>query len=519
MKKTIATVAVFLLCAAGIFMYARRPQPEPEVAERNRMRVVVPTGEGAPGHDAEAQERAALGNAYILKAPMEPGELVLSVLNFDFDNSGIDDQVVAFRAAAPQAYGEEAPVSIAFFSFSERTADYRRLWSLPTSATAPGTVSLFTLDLLGDRSNVIVVTGMNYQNEHTMTVFRRSPFNDPARPFDVIADIRIDGSVFVQETQRSLAYQQGIARGQPFNIVATGRDPDSENILDRIELTYAFNQTSGIYQRGSRARIPGARIEQDRVRHILSGAPGVFEGFVGDLWYHVSEDGTVDRSQLIFFDPARREVIFFGEENQQIFVWQSSNTTRQGIFITSHNSALTTMRRRVNVELLSLDSIYVTVTDERRQRIGYAPTWTGTYRRAGAIVRALSEEGYALAPHKDGVFDSPIGRLRFMPCGAYELIAHGSLSRGRHAFFSAGGMDLLELRPDAGYAEALWSLVATGGTPDARQVFHVTGISRNDRGRPDARPQHMSLSRVRFGATGAQSMHEAQIVLTRAEAP
>jgi len=515
-RKTFLTVAVFLACATGIAVFALRYQGEIEHTERHRMRVIVPSGVGTPGQGVASPEHAAPENTYILKAPMESGELVISVLNFDFDNSGFEDQVVAFRAGASQGNGGESPVSIAFFAFYERAAGYRRVWDLPTAATEPGTVSLFTLDLLGDRNNVIIVTGMNYKNEHTMTVFRRGPFNDPSRPFDVIADIRIDGSVAVREVQRSLAYQQGIARGQPFTIVASGRDPESDNILDRIELSYAFNQANGIYQRSGRVRIPGARIEQDRVRAILSGAPGVFENFISDIWYHVTPEGTIDRDQFIFFDPSGREIIFFGEDSQQIFVWQHSNTTRQGIFISSYNSTVTAMRRRVNIELESMDSIRVTVTDDRRQRVGIPPPWSGSYRRAGAVLRAMSEENLAMAPHKDAIFDSPIGRLRFMPNGEFELSAHGSFSRGRYIFFQASGRDLLELRPHQDYLGTPVS-ATPGGNAERRQVFHVTSISRNAQGRPDAAPQYMSLSRVRLGASGIHDLHEAQIVLTRAE--
>ena len=451
---------------------------------------------------------------------MEAGELIISVLNFDFDNSGMEDQIVAFRkigaAASAGANGMEEPVSIAFFAFHERTGVHRRIWDLPTAATVPGTVSISTLDLLGDRNNVVIVTGMNCKNEHTMTVFRRDPA-DPLRPFDVIADIRIDGSVSVREVQRSLAYQQGIARGQPFVITASGRDPESDNILDRIELTYTFNQASGRYQRTGRARMPGARIEQDRVRQILSGVPGVFENFINDIWYHVTPDGAIDRSQFLFFDPARREIVFFGEENQQVFVWQHSNHTRQGIFISSYNSMITAMRRRVNIELESMDSIRVTVTDDRRQRIGIPPPWSGSYRRAGAVLRAMAEENHAMMPHMDAVFDSPIGRLRFLPGGEYELAAHDNFSSGRYVFFQAGGRDLLELRPDPDYTGVLAALVSANGGPDNRQVFHVTGISRNAQGRPDSMPAYMGLSRVRLGASGIHDLHEAQIVLTRAD--
>jgi len=536
-KQTALTLAAFAACAIAVAALALLRPGEPEAQEGHRMRVVVPAVPGGRGPSAAEPGGPERGGGYILKAPMEPGELVIAALSFDFDGDGVEDQVVAFRPSGPNgaagangaaglpagglagAGGSGEPISIAFFSFSERAGGHRRVWDLPTSATVPGTVSLFAMDILGDRSAAIIVTGMSdlgEEPEHAMTVFRKNPHSDPSRPFDVIADIRIDGSVAVREAPRSLAYQQGIARGQPFAIAATGRDPDSDNILDRIELTYSFNPASGAFQRSGSARIPGARIEQDRVRRILSGEPGVFEGFISDLWYHVTPQGTVDRSQFIFFDPARREIVFFAEDTQQIFSWQHSSATRQGIFISSHNSSVSAMRRRVSIELESMDSIRVTVTDDRRQRIGVPPPWSGSYRRAGAALRAAGE-ARALPPRKDAAFDSPIGRLRFMPCGGYELAALGSTVRGRYVFFRAGGMDMLELRPDPEHAApgaGLGAFAEAAGFGGDRQVFQVSGISAAGRG---GAPAYMSLSPARLGAFGARETRDARIALTRAD--
>ena len=106
----------------------------------------------------------------------------------------------------------------------------------------------------------------------------------------------MEGSITIVETQRTGAYRQGITGGQPFSIIAYGRDMQSNNVLDRIEITYEFNQASGIFEQDRITHVPGTHIEQQQVREILSGRPGVFENFINDLWYHVNRDGTVDRN-------------------------------------------------------------------------------------------------------------------------------------------------------------------------------------------------------------------------------
>jgi hypothetical protein len=506
--KTPITVLVFVLCAAGIAVYAVNRGDETASGERHGMRVVVPNENREWGHGEGRQGRGRNESAYVAKAPMESGEFVVSVLSFDAFDRGVDDQVVVFRGAG------ESGLSIAFFAFDEAASVHRRVWDLPVSATVPATVSVSTLDLLGDRSACVIVTGMNDADEQTMTVFHRNPLGSRYMPFDVIADIAVDGSVEVRQSQRSQAYQQGVAKGQPFSIVASGRDPLSDNILDRIEFTYFFSEASGAYGLVGRVNIAGARIEQERVRGILSGAPGVFEEFVGDLWYHVTAEGTVERDQFIFFDRAGREIVFFGDNSNQIFVWQGSTITRQGIMISAHNRTVTAMKRRVNVELESMDGIRVSVEDESRARIGIQPPWSGSYRRAGSIVMP-GVQTPAVGPSRDAVFDSVIGKFRFTPDGEYEIYGNGPSSGGRYVFFGAGGMDLLEMRPDSG--ESPFLPVSVGGGGEDRQVFLVSGISRNTRGQPYETQPRIVLSRVLLGASGIRDLNEAQIVLTLAE--
>jgi hypothetical protein len=394
--RTVATILAFLLCAGGITAYALRPAVQAEPEEGYRMRLVVPSVSETNGHGRQESAGTQLADNYILKAPMKPGELVVSVLNWDFsaNGEGMEDQVVAFRRTPAQ--DQENPICIAFFSFSESDSQYVRLWDLPTAATVPGTVSLSAIDLLGDRSRTIVLTGMNDSGEHTLSAFSKQPDSDKEQPFEMIADIRMDGSVAVQEVQRTQSYQYGSLQETPFSILATGYDPGSENLLDRLELTYVYDQASGVYTVGGSRHVPGAQIQQNRVREVLSGAPGVFENFLGDLWYHVTEQGTIDRDQFIFFDTAMREITFVGEGNQQVFSWQQSSTTRQGIFIVSQNSMVMTMRRSVSVTLESMDSVYVTVTDERRHRMDIPESWNGTYRRA-ADRRAVTPASIASA--------------------------------------------------------------------------------------------------------------------------
>ena len=509
LKWTSVTIVIFSLCAIGIAILAIWPFNSKTQQERHRTRIIVPDASGNSDAASALAEQMAYEDRYGLKILLPEGELAISVLNHDFDSDSIDEQIVVFR----NQYGE-GPVSITFIAYDERIKAYRRYWNLPTAAAMPGTVALYIQDLLGDRSNCVIITGMNRRGEHTMTVYRNNPQEGWNQPFQKIAEIQMDGSITIQETERTNAYRQGIARGQPFVITAYGSDSESTNLLDRIEISHEFNQQKGIYEQGRISRVPGSQIEQRRLREILSGNAKVFEEFVNDLWYHVSADGTIDKNQYLYFDTARREIIFYGDETQQVFAWQGSNSTRYGIYISIQNISVTTLRRILDIEMESLDSIRMRVIEDIRLKINVSASWDGSYRRAGSLARASTSER-TIQPYADAIYDSPVGRFQFRTNGEYELSSGASLVRGRYVFFRIDNRDLLELRPEPSGTVAARQQSARNEGAENRLTYHVTSASRNEPGQAPI-TENLSLSRVRLGSTGIHELHESQIILTRA---
>jgi len=498
-RKLAVTIVIFSLCAAGIAVLANWPNSNKTPRERYRTRVIDPSTLGRTEEDFELSEQMAYDDAYSLKGFLAEGEQAISILNYDFDNDSIEEQIVAYRSQQDA----DSPVCITLFAYDERTRAYRRFWNAPTAADMPGTVSLFTQDLLGDRSACVIITGMNRQGGHTMTVFLGSLGEDRNRPFPKIAEIQMDGSITIQETERTTAYRQGIAKGQPFIINAYGSDSESDNVLDKIEIAHEYNQVKGIYEAGRISRVPGSQIEQRRLREILSGGTGVFEDFINDLWYHVNADGTIDKNLYLYFEPEKREIIFYGDETQQVFTWLHSNSTRYGLYIASQNISVTTLRRFLDIELESLDSIKMRVFEDVKLKIGISASWDGSYRRAGTLAQA-SVGHRSVQPYTNATYDSSIGRLQFHDNGEYELHSAGASSRGRYAFFRVDENDLLELRPHQRHAN-----------PEDRLIYHITDANRSgSEGEPVT--ENLSLLRVRLGAAGIHHLHESSIILTRA---
>ncbi|MDR0464716.1 MAG: pallilysin-related adhesin [Treponema sp.] len=452
-----------------------------EAKEETRTRVVTVRESSAQSETAYVQQAAWEENLNT-KIPLEDAETVIAVLNKESEEGFSEEQFVVYLTSSAQN-----PVFITFLSFDERTRGYRRMWNAPVAATRADTITLFSQDLIGDRNNCIIVTGMNADNKHTMTIFRRGSGQAATAAYPKIAELQIDGSIIIQETTRSLAYQQGITNAQSFNIAAYGQDTASANILDQIETIFSYSSSSGRYEQTRVSRIPGSQIEQRRLAELLSGVPGVFENFINDLWYFISPQGTIDTQQYIYFDPVNREIIFYSDEAQQVFKWQVSTYTRYGLYIRSENISINTLLRFIEIELESLDSIRLRVNEDVRLRITANTTWDGSYRRAG--IANVNETISQLRPAIDALYDSSWGRIQFNSSGEYSINSGANVRSGRYVFYRVQGSDLLELRP----SEAA----------ETRMVYTIENVA-----------EVMILSRVRVGTNSIQDLLEPPITLT-----
>jgi hypothetical protein len=471
--------------ALGLGFLVTQPQDRlfsPGSRERQEPRVIIPR---EPTDFESAAERMAYEDSVSTRIALGDGEIMIAVLNQDMDGDPAEEQIIAYR----NLLEKDGPVYIAYVDYDQAARVYRRAWDAPTAVTRPGTLSLSIQDLVGDRSVCVLVTGMENQGAHTLTVFRKQ--ENPEEPrFKKIADLRIDGSIQVQETERPQSYQLGISRAASFPIAAYGHDFESENILDQMEIIYTYNPNAGQYEQSKVTRAPGSQIEQRRLRELLSGAPGVFEDFIHDLWYFVGPQGTLDNRQYIYFDPSSKEIIFFGDGAQQVFVWQNSSSTRYGLYVASQNISVTTLRRTIDIELESLDSIRVKVFEDVRLKIRADNTWDGSYRRAGSAGRGSAKSADRILPYIDARYESSLGRVLFAPDGSFEIIA-GETRQGRYAFFRIEDREALELR------------FLDQPVENTRETYRV-----------ERSEDTLILSRIRLGARGIEDLHEASITLS-----
>ncbi|MDR2662253.1 MAG: pallilysin-related adhesin [Treponema sp.] len=480
------TIVIFLLTAGGIgaLVFLPRDFFSPKDKEVQQTKLVIPQTLGAGREFADGQQGQGGEEIQALRISLDEGESSVAALTRDFDGDSFEEQVIAYH----KLQEIDGPIFLTYADFDSNQGIYRRRWNAPAAATRPGTLILYSADLIGDGGICVLVSGMNGAGEQTLTVFRK---NDLSRsePFSKIAEFLIEGSITVEEPDGR--------NPRSLSIATYGRDYESANMMDQIEATYTYNQVNGLYEQSRVVKIPGAQIEQRRLRELLNGNPGQFESFINGLWYQ----GEGEQKKYVYFNAPGRELIFYNNHSEEVFNWQDSTPTRFGLHINSRNVSLAKLRRTVNVELAGLETIRLRVYQDVYLRSGPNTIWDGSYQRV-QTTETLKDIRKA-APYLNGSFKGSDGTITFYLNGSYELTPFAGppeLSRrGQYVFFNAGEEELLELRPGEGTENR------EAESPD-RETFKVT--------RTGGTPETVTLTRVRISTRGIQDMHEPAIVLT-----
>jgi hypothetical protein len=434
------TLLIFLLTVLGIGALVFLPGDffSQKNGETGQARVIIPQNVGSGGDPNGMIENQSLEEGSAARILFGENETVISIITRDFDGDSVEEQIIAYRNL--QEF--DTPIYVAYAD-TNSSGNYVRTWSAPTAASKPTSLILYSEDLIGDGGICALVSGMNGSGEQTLTVFRKNgPEDIQTDPFGKIAEFIIEGSISVQEVQRSQDYQQGV-RGRSLTISTYGRDYESSNMLDQIETTYTYNPGNGLYEQSRMVKVPGRQIEQNRVGELLN-APGKFEEFVNGLWVREMIDG---RQQYVYFNTARQEMIFYLDNKEEVFNWQESNPTRYGLHIIGRNISLSKLRCTTNIELESLESIRLRVFQDAYLRTGPSTVWDGSYRKVQTLETAVPAA--RVQPYLEGSYRNQDGGIVFSRDGSYELYGASSafLHRGKYVFFTLGNDQMLELRP------------------------------------------------------------------------
>ncbi|MGL4982064.1 MAG: pallilysin-related adhesin [Treponemataceae bacterium] len=300
-------------------------------------------------------------------------EFVINTQVADINFDSFEDQIIAVRKNGTDT------IFVIVGLYNQSTTAYDRISVIDTEITQPSTFTLLLTDILGNHSNAIVFSGSNNSSELVFKAFIIETVKHEIK-IEKIADITTDGSAYLQQTPRSEAYELYKNADNPYPIVVVKSDTSyGASSLDQIQYIYQWNATKKVYEPSTETKIPGKKIEEKERAKIQDGKVETFEHFIDGLWYKVSDNSPDQR--YIFFDFDGKEIVFFSNDTQEIYLWQNSILRRNGLSLSSVNNSISNLIRRFDISLSSVDEVKIKINDDVKMIIGEDTLWDGLYRK------------------------------------------------------------------------------------------------------------------------------------------
>lgn len=449
MKKILIILFSSALVLLFVWLLVKRPELSMREESRRAPRTIVPVGVEGTDHSASGMFESAVFDESRPQPliMLENNEIFLNALSIDLTRDGIMDQVCAIRkTGSPNIYiaaGIQNPI----------TGEYSRLPDIQSGITQARTLLLYSTDLLGDRSNPVIVSGMTSENNHALAVYLPDTDLRGTTSLVTIADLQSDGPITIKEIARSDAYNRGVTSGESYPIHTYNSDPQSPETLNQIERIYRWNRRKKHYEQVAESKIAGKRLESRLVSQLQGATLETFEDFLAGLWYMPAPTAR-QGARYLFFDTQTREITFHSSSVQEVFIRDSGAPRRYGAYLTTRNKSISSIRRMMDIELTGIDEIKIKVLEDVKLKIGVASDWDGIYRKMGSSGSGSDSEATAITRYREILtnqekpWTSSDGQSIVFSGQTYRFTTRGGSESGHYALMWIRDQMILQLRRD-----------------------------------------------------------------------
>ena len=369
-------IIIAILLGAGFFASKKFIRK----SEKTSVRAKIVTPKGSQTTDTETDTDR--GNSdfnsenFDTFIALRSNETLINTITIDFNNDGYDDEVITVRKTGSENF------TIVPGLFNPETADYDRLEDIPTSISRIRTFSLSGMDIIGDHCNSLIYQGVADDENYVMQIFLWEPDEDKILK---IGDFVSDGTIFIQQTERSDSYQLSLSKGESFSVWVY----ESEKVIDengnivsgqnQIQKEYKWNSGSKKYELANEIKVTAGKLAANELSRIQDGTVETFAAFLDGLWYKTSNEDNVIR--YIYYNYENREIILLQSDVQEVYEWEDSKLRHNGIYLYTVNSDITNLQRRFDLLLISVDEIKITLYDSIGLIIKESSEWDGQYKK------------------------------------------------------------------------------------------------------------------------------------------
>ena len=372
MKKLFYTLCVAaVIVIIGLLAYQRIVCQRIQVIPQNAQ-TIIPVAPQLQQQEVSASEVIPETTQSVITLLSD--EVLVEDIQADLNGDNKEDKIIAAKKLSDQF------IYLFIFLQDNDAHTFTRAAEIKTEATHAKTLSVYTLMVQEYLYPVIAYNGMNADSMQVFGMYALEIDEDKVSRIHSLAGIQADGQIILKNEQDNSI--------SDYTISAYYSDKDAPNTLNQIEKQYTWNAKKESFVQTKEIKIPGKRIESQFLQKFQTGDSNSFQEFLDGLWYQPSAKR--DQNRSIFFNRSENEIIFSVDNIQELFTIDSITPRRFGIYFSTKNASISSIHRRISIELIGVDEVHVRVIDDiARLKIGVASNWDGTYRKISNTVREV----------------------------------------------------------------------------------------------------------------------------------
>ncbi|MGP1459697.1 MAG: pallilysin-related adhesin [Treponema sp.] len=333
---------------------------------------------------SSAQERSNLertssqdGAAPTTFVPLLAAETLISTASFDFDGDGLDDQIAAVRKSG------YTNIFLVAGLYNPSLNSYIRAAEIATEIVKTRTFSYTGIDMTGDHRMALVYQGEKRDGGSALALYHCRKSGGKIEVVS-IGSFSSDGTIFIQQTERSESYELSQTKGESFAVWVYSSDRRSadsaeNSSVNQIQTEYRWSEREQKYIQSKRLNITGSSLAAKELSRIQNGNLETFAKFLTGLWYKTSAISGAPR--YIHFNYDTKEVIFLSEDTEGVYSWEDGNLRRGGMYLTAVNTIIPSIKRRFDIGLSGVNEVRILVHDNVGMIIKENNQWDGIYRK------------------------------------------------------------------------------------------------------------------------------------------
>ena len=370
----------YILCIAsiiaiiGVLVYQRIIRERRQVIPQSAQ-TIIPIASQSRQQETSSSEYVQENTQSVITLLSD--EILIDDVPGDINGDKKEDKIIAAKKLSDQF------IYLFIFLQDNTGQAFTRTAEIKTEATHAKTFSLYTLAVREYQYPVIVYSGMNADNMQVFGMYVPDVDGDKITRIHSLVSIQADGQIILKNE-----HDDSIS---DYTLSAYYSDSDAPNTLNQIEKQYTWNEKKQLFEQTKEIKIPGKKIESQFLKKFQTGDSNSFQEFLEGLWYQPS--AKKDQNRSIFFNRAENEIIFSVNNIQELFTVDSITPRRFGIYFSTKNASISSIHRRIDIELLGIDEVHIRVIDDiARLKIGVASNWDGTYRKINNTVREVQND-------------------------------------------------------------------------------------------------------------------------------